>query len=426
MHVNINTLSEVLHEAEITLTPEELQPHFERAYDKERERIEIKGFRKGKAPLSMIKRMYGEAIEHNVLDVVANEYYARVMDERNISPIGQPAMVDMDYRRGEQLRFRIQYETRPDIRLRDYKGVTVERPVHRVTDDEVESELRRIRRLNSTTAPAETVTDEEHVVTVDVQELDQAGTPLIGRKARDMAFYLADESLSGEIRESLRRAAVGGTYRARIEASEEGKPATSVDLQVTKIDRVALPPLDEALVSKLTDGKVMSVETFRQQMRSDLEKHWEDWSDRKLADAISAEIVRAHNFPVPESLVSTLIDSFVEDLRSRSRTRELPRDFNEQKFREESRELAVWQAKWMLLKDRIAEEEKISVGETDIEEAVARDSEQNRIPKERLLEYYQKSPAVRERLLSKKIMNFLVSHARITEKVFDHVPHQSR
>jgi trigger factor len=419
MQVNINTLSEVLHEAEITLTPDELEPHFERAYNKERARIEIKGFRKGKAPLDMIKRMYGEAIEHDVLDRLANDFYTRAMDERKINPIGQPALVDMDYRRGEQFRFRIQYETRPEIRLREYKGISVVRPVHNVTEDDIEHELHRLRRMSSTTSPAQSVMDDECIVTVDVQELDAAGTPIIGRKTRGMTFYLADETLSDRIKASLKNALIGGTYRVHFEPSPDGKGASSVDLQVTGIEKVNLPPLDQDLVSKLSGGKVASVEAFREQTRTDLERHWKDWSERKLADAIMAELVRLHSITVPESLVSTILDSFLEDLKSRSRNRELPADFDEEKFRSESRELAVWQAKWFLIKEQIAEAERITVEEGDIEEAATTDVERSGLPKAKLVEFYSKSAGARERILSSKIMKFLAAHASITDKIVE-------
>src|SRR5574339_396959 len=102
MEITISPLSDVLHEAEIIVTDAELQPHFEAAYGKEQKRLEIKGFRKGKAPLAIIKQLYGQAIEHQALDAVANDFYRKAMDEKGIRPLGEPSMVDMDYHRGER------------------------------------------------------------------------------------------------------------------------------------------------------------------------------------------------------------------------------------------------------------------------------------------------------------------------------------
>jgi trigger factor len=417
MQVSISSLTDVLHEAEITLSREELQPHLDHAYDKERTRIEIKGFRKGKAPLDLIKRMYGEAIEHDALDRVANDFYVRAMDERKISPIGQPAMIDMDYRRGEQFRFRIQYETRPEIALRDYKGIPVVRATHTVSDAEVDKEILRLRRLQSKSSPAEAVTDNEFVVTTDIQELDGSGTPIIGRKAKDVKFYLADETVSDEIKHSLAAAVPGGVYRVHFESTEDQKPATTVDLHVSQIEKIELPVFDDSFVSRLTDGKITSSKSFRERMKSDLDVHWKEWSDRRVTDSITNEVVQMHNFPVPEALVNVLLDSFLEDVRNRSQKKELPKDFDEEKFRLESRDLAIWQAKWMLLKDEIAEAENISIGESDLEEAAVNEAGKVGLPKERILEYYRKSSGAKEKILTQKIVSFLLSHARITESV---------
>ena len=92
MEVTINTISDVRHEAEIQLSPEELKPHFDTAYKKYQPKVELKGFRKGKVPMDLIKKVYGEAIEYEALDDVANEVYRKAMTEREITPLGTPSM----------------------------------------------------------------------------------------------------------------------------------------------------------------------------------------------------------------------------------------------------------------------------------------------------------------------------------------------
>jgi trigger factor len=186
------------------------------------------------------------------------------------------------------------------------------------------------------------------------------------------------------------------------------------------VEKVLLPSFDEELVSKITAGKITSVDEFRSNLRNDLERYWGDWSERKLADAISSQIVKTHDFPVPESLITTVMDSYIEDLRSRSRDRKLPKDFDETRFRHDSRELAVWQAKWLLLKDRIAEVEGIKVTDEDLEQAAREEATRIGLPVDRLQEYYRKSASARSQLLSRKIMNFLIAESSITERETAH------
>ena len=87
--------------------PRKLVPHFEAAYKKAAPSIEIKGFRKGKVPIALIKKYYGESVEADALDDIANESFKKTIDEKKIQPIGTPTMVDMKYKTGEPFSFTI-------------------------------------------------------------------------------------------------------------------------------------------------------------------------------------------------------------------------------------------------------------------------------------------------------------------------------
>lgn len=417
MQVSINTLSDVKQEATIELGQDELQPHFDQAYAKYRAKVELKGFRKGKAPLAMVKKLYGEAIEHEALDEIANTVYHQAMEERNIHPLGRPSMVDMDFKRGERFQFRIEYEVKPPVELKTYKGIAVERLVHTVSDQEVDEEIQQLRKANSTTSPATAVTDDEHIVTADVQELDEAGTPLIGRKSNGVRFYLSDPSLATEIRDALRSAAVGQPVQVSYE-STHGDHSHTVRLAVTPkaIERVQLPEFDEALVKKVTRDAVTSPDAFRISLRDDLQRYWSERAEAKVADDIASEIVRQHEITVPDAFVEALLDSYIEELRGRSRDRSLPAGFDEKKYREERRTQAIWQAKWMMIKERIADVENLTATDEDIDALATAEAARAGLDKEKLLPHYKKSEAVRDRVLSGKIMGFLKQHARIADK----------
>jgi trigger factor len=424
VHVQINSISPVRFEAEIELTPEELQPHFDRAYEKFRPKAELKGFRKGKVPLPMIKKIYGEAIEHDALDDVAGDTYRQAMEERKVHPIGKPTLVDMDFKRGERFKFKIAYDVKPEITLGEYKGLSLHRHVRTVTDDDLREEMDQIRRANGSTTPAEIVTDDEHAVVADVQELDHTGTPLIGKRSDNMRFVLSDPSLSAEIRGALRNAKVGDVTRADLPADDENKRAERhLAVTVKQVEKLVLPEFDDALVQKVTGGKVTSAEEFRTNLRTDLERYWHDQAEQRLSNDMAAELVRMHEFPVPDSLVDTFLDAFLDDIRNRSRERQLPAGFDEQKFRETNRAHAVWQAKWMLLKEAIAEREGITVTDADLEQAAAADAGRMGIDKERLLQYYKSSGGTAERIQSDKITALLREKAKITDVPAEHHTH---
>lgn len=416
MEVTVRNISDVSREIEITASSEELQPHFEKAYKAYQPKIEIKGFRKGKAPLDLVKKLYGDMIEQDSLEEIASDLYRQAVTERELKPIGDPILVDMNYKRSEQLWFKIQYDVRPTIRLNEYTGFQVEKPIHTVTDEELEEELLRLRRMNSTTEAVDRATDDEHVITGEVQELDKTGFPIIGKKTENARFYLADEQLEAPIKEALKNAERGGEYRVHF-SHQHGDHTHDVNLKinVTKVERVVLPPIDDAFVAKVTKDKVKTVEEFRAGLRQDLIDYWNEKSHRALINNIVAELLRRHEFEVPESLTRNVLNALIEQIKNEYPNRQLPADFDVDEFVQQNRAYAIYQAKWALLREEIIKAENITVEESDVAAIAEREASKLGIDKERLINYYKSSDQVKDRIIGEKLIKFLIDHVKIKE-----------
>ncbi len=418
MEVSITDITDVEKEIVINVSAEELSPHFEKAYKEYLPKIEIKGFRKGKAPIDLVKKIHGESIEYNSLDTVASNVYRSVIEERKIHPIGEPVLTDINYQRGTNLSFKIKYEIKPVFELKEYKGINVEKIIHTVTEQELDEEILRLRRANSTTIEVDTATDDEHVVTADAQELDESWSPLIGKKNAGMKMYLADETLAPQIKDALKNVSVGEKRRADVETNhQDHQHKHHFEFSVTKVEKVQLPEFNDDLVRKTTKEKVSTAVDFRKQLRDDLEAYWRERSDRKLTDELVREIVNRHQITVPESLIKGVLDSLVEDMRNRYPNKKLPADFNEQTFREQNKGLASFQAKWYLIRERIIENEAITVDDADVERLADTDALRMGIDKARLATFYKNSDAVKDRIVSDKMIQSLITQSKITEKV---------
>ena len=118
MDVKINQLSDISQEIEVTLAYNEILPEIENAYKKESQKIQIDGFRKGKAPLAMIKKLYGEAIEYKATENIAKNKFWDVVDEKNLKPVSLPELVDINFEPGTKLFFKIKYEVKPNIEVK--------------------------------------------------------------------------------------------------------------------------------------------------------------------------------------------------------------------------------------------------------------------------------------------------------------------
>jgi trigger factor len=418
LETTINTLAGWERELDVTISAEELQSHFEKAYLKYRPNVEIRGFRKGKAPLSMVKRLHGELIERESLSDIANDLVKQIFQEKDIHPIGEPTLTDVQYERGQHLKFQIKYEMRPEIELKDYKGIHVDKPIHTVTDEEIDGELERLRRANRTTKPVEKATNDEHIVTVDMQMLDETGFPVIGKKNQDLQLYLGSVDLPSELRIYLLNASVGEEKRIELSSQDrQGKEVVDRYLvKVKKIEQIEYPELNDEFIKKNTKGKVESLGQFRKNMTADLERFWVEHGEKQVLDGIADELVKQNDFPAPEALVKGFIDSFLEDHKSRQPNKKLPPDFNEEEFRQQSRANAIWQAKWLLIRQKIVELEHIEVSDSDVQAMAEAESQRLGISKERLINYYKTSENIREKVLNEKVLNLLKENAVISEK----------
>lgn len=416
MEVTVKELTEVSREVEITAAANELTPHFEKAYKEYRPKIEIRGFRKGKAPLDLVKKLYGEAIENDSLETVAGELYRQVVKERELKPIGDPRLVDLNFKRGESLQCKIQYDVRPRIELKQYKNISVEKTVHTVTEKEVEEEILRLRRVNSTMEEVKTVTDPEHVVTVTMQELDDSGAPLIGKKSENVRFYLADEQLEHPFKDALKAAEVGGEYRVSFEHQHgDHSHKVNAQLQASKIEKVVLPTLDDAFVAKITKDKVKSVEEFRKGIEVDLVSYWKERERRQVLNSVTDGILKNHEFQVPESLVNTVLEGLLEEMKNDYPDKKLPPDFDVKKFYQQNRPYAESQSKWALLREEIIKKENIAADENDLVRLAEQEAEKIGIDKERLVSYYKTSDQIKDRIVGTKLLDFLLKSAKIKE-----------
>jgi len=416
VEVQVTNLSDVAREVEIQASPEELKPHFEKAYLEYRPKIEIKGFRKGKAPLDLIKKLYGDLIEHEYLDKIASELYRQAVQENDLQPIGEPLLVDLDYRRGEHLRFKIKYDVRPSIQLKKYKGLKVEAVVHKPTEEELENEILRLRKINSTLEEASKAEDDEYVVSVDMQELDDSGLPIIGKKSENVRFYLADSQLEQPFKDALRGTQRGNVHQIKFDHQHgDHSHKVNVRVTVTKVEKLRLPELNDEFVKKVTKEKIGTVEEFRKSLREDIENYWKEKNRRSKINAVTAEIIRIHEFEVPESLIRSVLDGLLEEIKHQYPNKQLPTDFDIEKFYQENRAYAIYQSKWALLRKEIIRAEQLEVDEATLVELAEREAPKIGIDKERLITYYKSSDQIKDRLVGDKLIELLLTSSTIKE-----------
>ncbi len=421
VEVTVHTLSDCDREMEFQLTTEELAPHFEVAYKKAIPVIEIKGFRKGKVPFAMIKKMFGESIEIQAIEVLSNDTFKKTIEERNILPIGTPTMVDMKYKRGEPLAFKVKYEVKPEFEVKDFRGLEVEQFVHHTNENELHDEIKRLQHINATYEEAKKVTGEEFIVTVDGVEFDENGA-LSNRKQEATRIYMNEPTTEKEIKEALQGAVAGDVREAKFK-HDHADHAHSIHLQLTvkKVEKITLPEMNDEFAKEVSNGKFSTADDLKKNISEDLEKLWSERSTRRLESDILKKVVEQYSFTVPESVVNNLLDAYVQDVKEQQPNRVLPKNFNEKQYREMYHANALWEAKWLLVKEQLLKKENLQMTDGDIEKLAETESAKIGIDKERLMNFYKTSETVSERVLFDKLLALIKESATMTVTETDDV-----
>lgn len=401
---------------EVEVSPEELEPYFEPFYRKYQKNIRLEGFRKGKVPLSLIKRIYGDEIRMNVLDEVVQDIFKEIRDRENLKPVAPAKLEDISYEPETGLRFKAVVEVVPDFELKHYKGVPVERETYEIGEEDVEEALQGVREQMAVMQPVEEEARQDHYVLADFQEIDVSGIPVIGKKYEDRFFQLNSNNSNKELSEQLIGVKPGETRRVQLsslpeDASDE-KKIEIYNVKIKEIKEKKLPELDDELAKDY--GEFEDLEALKAELRENLRKRTEAESRRRLRHGIIDEILKRNSFDLPEPMVNNYLDALVENAK-----KEVKGNFDEQAMRENYRADAIWNLKWELIKEKIVDLEKISVTDEDKRNYISRKAAERGVDEESLwnkIKNIEAQNRFTEEVLENKVLDFLEENAKIKDR----------
>jgi trigger factor len=403
-------------EVAITYTNAELQPYYERAYQQAQQHAQLPGFRKGKVPLAMIKKKFGKDIENESLEGIANEGFQEFVKSEDVHPIGRPMLRDIQREPDGTITFKIAYEVLPEFELASYRGLELQKPVHVVTDEEVDSEIENLTLRYGTQEDADQAVDDMHFVTVQFRALDeQTGMPLIGSEPEERVVLLKNEPASSELKASLLNTKVGDTFYHTLPAPDGS--VRKVIGTINKITRLIPAELSNEFVETVTNGHLHTTEELREDYDRQIRGYWVEQANKAMNDQIVSQMLKAHDFAPPQALVQEVITNILKEEVERLPDKKLPKGFDIQRYVEVVSPMAANTAKWMIIRERLIEAENVTVEDTDIEQKVAELA--NLVGGNENLEYIRSLIAandeLRNRIINDKLMAILREYAVVTE-----------
>jgi trigger factor len=333
----------------------------------------VPGFRPGKAPVSLIKRRFADDIKGEVLQSLVPEKVEKAVAEQKLSPVSQPQVDKLDFNEGQPLKFRAVFEVLPEFELGKYKGLDIEMPAMEVTDENVNKALEETRERASAFAPIEGRAVENN----DFVQLKLAGTPEGGGdpiQADSVMCHIGAEETMQPFNENLRGASIGDHKTFDVDYPADYPDAKlagkkfhyAADVIGIKIKK--LPELNDDFAKDVSDASTL--DELKNKIRESLEHEREHRRKDLQREKIIFELVKGHDFPVPESLVEHQKDVRLERVvRSLAQQGVDPRAVNLDwvSLRQRQEDRAKEDVKAELIIDRIASTENIDVSEEDVQ-----------------------------------------------------------
>ncbi|HKW63431.1 MAG TPA: trigger factor [Candidatus Acidoferrum sp.] len=382
----------------------------------------IPGFRKGKAPVSLIRRRFAEDIKGEVLQTLVPEVVEKALAEQKLSPVTQPKVDKLDFNEGQPVKFRAVFEVMPEFELSSYKGLELEMPTMDITDEDISKALEEMRERAAAFAPVEG----RAVQDGDFAQIKLVGTPEGGGdplKADSVLCHIGAEETMEPFNTNLKGASVGDHKNFDVEYPADypdpklaGKKFQYA-VEVLGIKTKKLPELNDDFAKDVSDAKTL--DELKTKVREGLE-HQRDHKRKELQhEKVLAELVKKHDFPVPESLVEHQMDVRLERVvRSLAAQGVDPRAVNVDwvTLRRRQQDRAQDDVKAELIIDRIATAENIDVTDEDLthelEHAASHSNESAEALRARLTKQ-DTLDRMKAKLRSDKTLEWLEQNAKI-------------
>ena len=330
--------------------------------------VRLPGFRPGKAPATVVRKKFGDAIRQEALESLVREAYQEFIEQESIKVAAQPHVHDLKFEEGKPLTFELHLELRPNVELARTHGFKIHKPAVAVTDEQLNQQLEQIRDEKATWTPVDEKPKPGDMVNVQIATAP-AGEEV--GEAKSYPVVLGAGQAISAIEELIMELTPGATVERPVKWPEDFPDATqrgqtkTVRVTLNEVKRKAVPPMDDAFAREVGDFE--SLEALRKAVRTDLERDAEHEVEAGVRQQLIDQIISANAFDVPKSWVQQFVENYAEAYQ-------VPADQRE-KFAGEFRTMAERQIRRDLVIETIAEKEGLTASEKDLDDRIAEQAE---------------------------------------------------
>jgi len=428
MNVNMEKIEKNVVQLEITVEAAKFSEAIKKAYLKNVKQFNIPGFRKGKAPMNIIKKHYGEGVFYeDAINFCCDETYPEALKQYDIKPVDYPAIEILEIGEGKDFKYSAKVTVVPEVELGEYKGIEVKKNTYEANDEEIENELKTMQERNARVEvkAEDAVVENGNIATVDFKGyVDEV--PFEGGEGFDYPLEIGSGTFIDTFEEQLVGMKVGETKDVNVNFPEQygrddlnGKPAKFV-VTIKEIKAKELPTLDDEFAKEVSEFDTL------EEMKADLKKKKEEEnslrSQREYEEAVIDAVCENATVEIPEVMVANETDNMLKDLEMRLKYQGLDlqtyyqyTNSSEEKVREYMKDTAVKRVKTDLVLNEISKAENIEATDEEIMEKAKEMAEQyggNEVEKTAKLIATSQKSALKMDIVNEKVIKLLVDNSK--------------
>jgi len=415
---NLKTISQCKRELELEISKEEVQEEFNKILNQFSTRAKVQGFRPGKAPKDMIKRMFFSEIRKSLLDSLIPKALGAELKSLNLKPISTPVIKDINFQEGESLFLTVYFEVLPDFKIHDYKKIGVAKKQVSITKEEVEQSLKDLQQKAAEYIPIESrgVADGDYVL-VEIKGKDLKSNKFLPtEKVLILAGHpdnekLLNESLMGLKVNEERKFVL--SYDPKHQNKKLAGKKIEYDMRIFSIKEKKIPPLNDDFAKGL--GEYKDLKELKDKIKEEILISKDESAKTEIAEQIIEKISDKIDIELPE----TLVEEENISLLRRQLAQVPPQELNKERIealKTEGKRQAEKTLKNHLILRKIAEMEGFDISEEEEDHELKAIAKANNVPLVRVIENLNREgrrEELRNNILLKKTVDFLVKHAII-------------
>lgn len=425
MKLDLEKLSALERRLNIEIPVEKVLETFERIYKKLQQQATIRGFRKGKAPLSTIRSMYRDTARRDVLDDLIQKSYIEALQKHELDPLNMPAIQIGEFDENTPFKFSAEFEVRPDVNLEQYTHLAVEKEKLEVNEERVAAVLKSLQDSRSELVDVleDRTAQRGDFVVIDFEGFVN-GAPLENASGQKMSLELGSKQMIPGFEEGVEGMKPGQTREVSLNfptdyhvAQLAGQPV-NFKLTLQKIQKKSLPELNEEFAKNYSKD---SIEDLKKDIAEDLTRSETQRIDEDLKNRILKILVQRNPVDVPKSMLKEQKEVLIKDFKDRMKQQGMDQTAFEdyiQKWDADFTQTATFIIQSSFLVNAVATKENLRPTEDDVKAQIQEYATKTGIELARLQSFYsteEQKSRLRFKITEDKVFKFLLGSAEVRE-----------